>query len=253
MKAHLQGSHYVAAIFAGIFGNLLFSAGWSLLGATLFFGLFAAIFGASIQGIIGQFADPAAIAGFFSSAGGIATGLTIGFAIGALVLIGLGVLVSGLILRGGKVRKPWATTWLSVLISALLSIPLFFVWIAIANASDRLPIALIVVLGTAIVGILIWLWMTWAHRGYASEFVGVSASASGTATAKIEAAPAAPAVEAAPVVAPPAEPAAKAPAATPKAAPAKATSAKAPATAKTTPAKSPAKSTPAKKTPPAGS
>lgn len=253
MKAHLQGSHYVAAIFAGIFGNLLFSAGWSLLGATLFFGLFAAIFGASLQGIIGQFADPAAIAGFFSSAGGIATGLTIGFAIGALVLIGLGVLVSGLILRGGKVRKPWATTWLSVLISALLSIPLFFVWTAIANASDRLPIALIVVLGTAIVGILIWLWMTWAHRGYASEFVGVSATASGTATAKIEAAPAAPAVEAAPVVAPPAEPAAKAPAATPKAAPAKATPAKAPVTAKTTPTKSPPKSTPAKKTPPAGS
>ena len=29
-----------------------------------------------------------------------------------------------LLLKGGKVRKPWATTWLSVLISALLSVPL---------------------------------------------------------------------------------------------------------------------------------
>ena len=120
MKAHLKGSHYVAAIIAGIVGNIFFSTGWSLLGVTLFFGLFAAIFGGSIESIIGQFTDPAAISGFFSSAGGIAAGLTVGFSIAALVLVGLGVLFSGLILKGGKVRKPWATTWLSVLISALL-------------------------------------------------------------------------------------------------------------------------------------
>jgi hypothetical protein len=208
MKAHLKGSHYVAAIVAGIFGNLLFSAGWGLLGGTLLFGLLTAIFGTTLASLVGQFADPAAVAQFFSSAGGIATGLTIGLAIGALVLIGLGVLISGLILRGGKVRKPWATTWLSVLISALLSVPLSFVWVAIANSSDRLPVALIVVLGTAVVGILIWLWMTWAHRGYASEFVGTSASASGTATAKIETTPTAQAVQTTPPVAPEAQKAA---------------------------------------------
>ena len=145
MKAHLKGSHYVAAIIAGIVGNIFFSAGWSLLGVTLFFGLFAAIFGGSIESIIGQFTDPAAISGFFSSAGGIAAGLTVGFSIAALVLVGLGVLFSGLILKGGKVRKPWATTWLSVLISALLSVPLFFVWLAIANNTNGAPIALVVV------------------------------------------------------------------------------------------------------------
>lgn len=233
MKAHLKGSHYVAAIIAGIVGNIFFSAGWSLLGVTLFFGLFAAIFGGSIESIIGQFTDPAAISGFFSSAGGIAAGLTVGFSIAALVLVGLGVLFSGLILKGGKVRKPWATTWLSVLISALLSVPLFFVWLAIANNTNGAPIALVVVLGTAVVGILIWLWMTWAHRGYASEFAGASASATATATAKIAPADAPAEVEAAPVAEAPvaAAPVAKAPAA-------KTTAAKPPVAKKTPPASS---------------
>jgi hypothetical protein len=233
MKAHLKGSHYVAAIIAGIVGNIFFSAGWGLMGATLIFGLLTAIFGASIGALIGQFGDPAAIADFFSSAGGIANGLTIGFAIGALVLIALGVLFSGLILKGGRVRKPWATTWMSVLISALLSVPLSFVWVAIANASDRLPVGLIVVLGTAVVGILIWLWMTWAHRGYASEFVGASASATATATAKIAPADAPAEVEAAPVAE---APAAKTTA--PKTTSAKTTAAKPPAAKKTPPASS---------------
>lgn len=172
----------VAAIFAGIFGNLLFSAGWTGLGITLLGGVLVAVFGTSLSALIGQFADQAAVGPFFDNAGGVVSGFILGFSIGSAVLILLGFLISGWILKGGKVRKPWATTFTSILLSALLSVPLIFLWLTIANSTDGLPVGLIIVIGTAVVGILLWLWMTWAHRGYASEFVGVKASASGTAT-----------------------------------------------------------------------
>jgi len=187
MKAQLTGGHVVAAIFAGIFGNLLFSAGWTSLGVTLLGGLFAVIFGGSISAIIGSFTDPASIAPFFDNAGGLVSGVVIGFGVGSVALMLLGFLISGWILKGGKVRKPWGTTWTAVLLSALLNVPLLFAWFAIANSTDGLPVGLIVVLGTAVVGILLWLWMTWAHRGYASEFVGTSVTASATSSTPVEA------------------------------------------------------------------
>ncbi len=190
MKAQLTGGHVVAAIFAGIFGNLLFSAGWTVLGVTLLGGLFAVIFGGSISAIIGSFADPATIAPFFDNAGGLVSGVVIGFGIASVVLMLLGFLISGWILKGGKVRKPWGTTFTAILLSALLNVPLLFAWFAIASNTEGLPVGLIVVIGTAVVGILLWLWMTWAHRGYASEFVGAAVTASATSTTPVEAAPA---------------------------------------------------------------
>jgi len=178
-KAKLSSGQVVSAVFAGIFGHLIFAAGWIALGLVLLSGLIFSLFGLTLSNIIGQFTDGAN--GFFDNAGGLLGGVFIGLLVGALVLMLLGFLVSGWIMKGGKVRKPWATTWSAVLIVALINLPLLLVYAAIS--SDQLPFPLVAFLGTLIVGVLVWLWMAWGHRGPASEFAGVTAAASATAVA----------------------------------------------------------------------
>ncbi len=164
-KARLTAGQVVAAVFAGIFGHLLFAAGWITLGFVLLGGLLVSLLGVSAASIAEQVT--AGAGEFFDSAGGLLSGVFFGFLIGSLVLIVLGFLVSGLILRGGKVRRPWATTLSSVLIVAVLNLPLLVAYAAIAN--NDLPYVLVAVLGTLIVGILVWVWMTWGHRGPAVD------------------------------------------------------------------------------------
>ncbi len=157
-KATLTGGQVGAAVFAGIFGHLLFAAGWIILGLTLLGGTIAAILGGTVSSI----GDGAEI---FATAGGVLGGIVLGFVIASVVLLLLAVVVSGLILRGGRVRKPWGTTWTAVIISALIDVPLLLAYLAIARSTDGIPFPLIALVGTVVVGILIWLWMTWAHRG----------------------------------------------------------------------------------------
>lgn len=184
-KAKLTGRQVVAAIFAGIIGHFLFSVGWLGLGFVLLGGVLTAVLGGTIGGLGGLFNNESVDA-ILGGAGGVVGGVVIGLSIGAVVLMLLGVLFSWLILRGGKVRKPGATTWTSVLIVAILAVPLLFMYGAISgNAEDGQPrFTIVALIGTAVVGILVWLWMTWAHRGPASEFAEQSATASGSVTGK---------------------------------------------------------------------
>lgn len=242
-KATLTSGQVVAAIFAGIIGHAFFAAGWFGLGVVLLGGVVTAILGGTIGGLGGAFGNET-IDAVLGGAGGVVGGLVIGLGIGAVVVMLLGVLFSWLILRAGKVRKPAAVTWMSVLITALLSLPLLLVYGAIAgNTADGQPrFTIVAAIGTAVIGVLVWLWMTWAFRGPASEFAGQSATSAGTVAAPptapvVEAQPVAPAVEAQPAapasaaaeVVEPAPPAAKPPA---KAATAKAPVAKKPPAAK---------------------
>lgn len=170
-KATLTGGQTGAAIFAGIFGHLLFAAGWIALGITLLGGVIAAVLGGTLVSIGDAFsADGIAI---FDSAGGVLGNIVLGLLIAAAVLIVLSVVVSGLILRRGRVRKPWGTTWTAVLISAIIDLPLVVVYFAVARATDGVPFLLIALIGTVVIGILVWLWMTWAHRGPADPPVDV--------------------------------------------------------------------------------
>jgi hypothetical protein len=172
MKAKLTGGQAVAAIFAGIVGHLLFGGGWTLLGLVLFGGVLTGILGLTAGGLAALFGDNPAFADFFDSAGGIVGGVFLGLTIAAFVLMLLGYLVSGWILKGGKVRRPWSTSWWSVFIAALLSLPLLIAYAVISNRGEGgLPFPLVAFLGTVIVGVLIWLWMTWAHRGPAAAAV----------------------------------------------------------------------------------
>jgi hypothetical protein len=195
MKAKLTGGQVVSALFAGIFGHLLFGGGWVLLGLVLFGGVLTGILGLTAGGIAQLFSDNPGLSDLFDSAGGIVSSVFVGAAIVAVVLMLIGFLVSGFILKGGKVRKPWGTTFSSVLIVAILTVPLLLVYVGISGRGEGgLPFGLVAFLGTLIVGVLVWLWMTWAHRGPASEFAGISAKA--TASAPVAATPTTPAVEA---------------------------------------------------------
>ena len=165
-KATLTGGQVGAAIVAGIFGHLLFAIGWIALGITLLGGIIAGILGGTIESI----GDGAEI---FGTAGGVLGGIVLGLLIAAAVLIVLAIVVSGLILRRGKVRKPWGTTWTAIIISAIIDLPLIVAYFAVARATDGVPFPLIALIGTLVVGILVWLWMTWAHRGPAVETVAV--------------------------------------------------------------------------------
>jgi hypothetical protein len=219
-KAKLTPGQVVAAIFAGILGHVFFAAGLLALVFVLLGGVITAILGGTIGGLGGRFGNETLDA-VLGGAGGVVGGLVIGLGIGAVVLMLLGVLFSWLILRAGKVRKPAAVTWMSVLITALLSLPVLFVYGAIAgNAADGQPrFTIVAAIGTAVLGALVWLWMTWAFRGPASEFAGQSATSAGVV------APATPAPAVEPAAA--AEPAATVESA-PKAATAKAPVAKKP-------------------------
>ena len=130
-------------------------------------GLILSLLGVSLTSLVEQFWPDAAQ--LFDSAGGLLGGVFIGSLVGSAVLVLLGFLVSGWILKGGRVRKPWGTTWSAILIAGLLGLPLLFAYAAIS--SDELPFPLVALLGTVIVGVLVWLWMTWGHRGPAIESV----------------------------------------------------------------------------------
>lgn len=178
MKAKLTAGQVVAAIIAGIVGHVLLGGGWALLGLVLFGGLLTGILGVTVSGLIELVSgDNPAATELVDSAGGVIGSVFLGAAVVAVVLMLVGFLVSGLILRGGRVRKPWGTTFWSAVIVAVLSLPLLLVYLAISGQGEGgLPFPLVALLGTVIVGVLVWLWMTWAHRGRVPEVTAGTAS-----------------------------------------------------------------------------
>lgn len=170
MKATLNGRQVLTAIFAGIVGHFFFSVGWTTLWLAAAGGALTGILGLTLEGFAREISSGADLGTIFDNAGGVIGGVLIGIVIGSVIVLVLAFLFSGWILKGGKVRKPWATTFTSMLIAAVVSLPLFLLYIAIAGSGDGgAPYALVAFLGTIIVGVLIWLWMTWAHRGPAPE------------------------------------------------------------------------------------
>lgn len=164
MKATLTTGQVGAAVVAGLLGHLLFAIGWTALGITLLGGIVAALLGGSLASL-GQLFSSEGVAGVFDSAGGVLGSVVLGLLIASVVLIVIGFVVSGLILRSGKARRPWGTTVTAIVIAAIIDVPLVAVYAGIARATDGIPFLVIALLGTLVVGVLVWLWMTWAHRG----------------------------------------------------------------------------------------
>jgi hypothetical protein len=171
-KAILTGRQRGAAVFAGIFGHLLFALGWLGLGFLLLAGGLLLVFGASIGSLAGAFGGVQSISDFLGQAGSIMKVVGVVFGVISLALMLLGFLVSGWILGAGRVRKPWATTLSAVAIVALLDLPLYVLYLVIAGKLTDTKVAgplflgpFVFIVGTIIVGVLVWLWMTWGHRG----------------------------------------------------------------------------------------
>lgn len=241
-KAQLTGGQTVSAVLAGFFGNLFFTLGWTLLGFALFGSALFALVGASLNRVVGAYVEAEQLEQVLTRTGGVLGVVAIIVGAGAVVLIAIGIVLSGVILRAGKARKPWAVTWASIGISVLLSLPLFLLYATLALRRDSdAGFVLVSFLGTSIVGILVWLWMTWARRGPAVTDPMVPAVDAAPEAAAVTAVDTA-AVEAPGASAP--APAAKAPAA--KAPAAKAPAAKAPAAKASAVKASATKATPAK-------
>ena len=169
-KATLTSRQRGAAVFAGIIGHLFFAPAWIGLGFLLLGGGILALVGGGIG--VANVQDAQSVSDFLTQAGGIVKvlGIIFGVIIGVGIL--LGFLFSALILKAGRVRKPWATTLSSLGIVALLDVPLaiFYLWIAARLTDTKVsgPVFLgpfVFLLGTIVVGVLVWLWMAWAHRG----------------------------------------------------------------------------------------
>lgn len=187
-KAQLSSAQRSHSLVAGAVGHVLFSFGWLLVGFVVLGGGITLVLGGTAQGVGGLFGDIPALREFLSSAGGVLGVIVIVLSVVALILIALAALASGFILKRGTVRKPWLVTFQSLGIVAILDVPLFVVYLSIAAGVTDTNVAgpvllgpLVGVVGSAIVGALVWWWMAWSRRGSASKFAGATATASATA------------------------------------------------------------------------
>ena len=94
--------------------------------------------------------------------------------IGSAVSIVIAFLISGGIMKAGKVRKPFGTTFSAMLIAGILDLGLFWLYLFIGlSASEETgflptyPIAFVI--GTVVIGALVWLWMAHLRRPALSE------------------------------------------------------------------------------------
>ena len=187
-KASLTTSQGVSAVIAGIIGHFLFSLSWftlilGVVGLVAKGFIFAAIDNLIAQieltGDAGQ-----TIISTIETIRGLLNTLSLVFIISSAVGIVIAFLISGGIMKAGKVRKPFGATFAAFIIVGILDLGLFWVYLFIGlNASEETgffptyPIA--AVIGTIVIGALVWLWMAHLRRPLLSE---------------VEAAPAVPAV-----------------------------------------------------------
>lgn len=174
--ATISPKQHALAALAGAVGHVLFALGWFTFGLSLLGGIIAGVLGVSTGAIAEKFGDVPALRDALSTVQGLVGMLVIVVAIGSIVVIVLGYLASGAILRAARLRAPWKTSLVALGIAALVSVPLLFIYGVIANAAS-VSLAAVSVIGSIVVGVALWMWLVWARRGPASRFAGVSAKA----------------------------------------------------------------------------
>jgi hypothetical protein len=209
VKKALTREQLVAAVLAGVFGHLLIAIGWWSFGMLLVAALVVLVLGALVSLLAGGM-NPIDLLGEGASEFGAVVVIVVILA----VLAGAGVLFAGImlsrgILRRGHVRRPVAVTIRAALIAVAIDTVLF--GIAASNAAttsdaDRvgpfIGSGVLLLVGALVVGPLVWLWMTYGHRGPADGAVQPGA----TGPAVVTAAPAEQAVPGYTQAPPPAEP-----------------------------------------------
>ena len=178
MKAKLTREQLIAAVLAGLFGHVLIAIGWWSFGMLLVAALVVLVIGTLLSLLLGG-ANPIELLGD----GAEGAGVLVVVAVVVAVIIGAGVLFAGImvsrgILRRGQVRRPVAVTIRAALIAVAIDTVLF--GIAASNAAttsdaDRvgpfIGSGVLLLVGALVVGPLVWLWMTYAHRGPATEAI----------------------------------------------------------------------------------
>jgi hypothetical protein len=178
MKAKLTREQLVAALLAGLFGHVLIAIGWWSFGMLLVAALLVLVIGTLLSLLLGGTNPIELLGDGASDLGGVLVIVVI-----LAVLVGAGVLFAGImvsrgILRRGHVRRPVAVTIRAALIAVAIDTVLFV--IAASNAAttsdaDRvgpfIGSGVLLLVGALIIGPLVWLWMTHAHRGPAADAI----------------------------------------------------------------------------------
>ena len=181
MKAKLTRGQVVAAVLAGLFGHLLIAIGWWSFGMLIVIGLLVVILGTLFSLLLGG-TNPIELLGDGASELGVVVvvAVVVAILVGAGVLF-VGILVSRGILRRGQVRRPVAVTIRGALIAVAIDTVLFGIAVSTAaGTSDENRVGPFVgagvtlLIGALVVGPLVWLWMTWAHRGAAAVVAPVA-------------------------------------------------------------------------------
>ncbi|QAV69785.1 hypothetical protein ESZ53_04660 [Salinibacterium sp. UTAS2018] len=189
-KAQLTSAQRSYSLVAGAVAHALFSVGWLMLGFVALGGGLTLLLGGTANGVSGLFGDVPVVADFIRNTSSVIGTVIIVIAIVALLLVALAAFASIFLLTRGAVRKPWQITFQSLGIVALLDVPLFVAYLTIAAQATDSAVGgavflgpVVGVVGSAVVGALVWWWMAWSRRGSASRFAGVTATASATAVA----------------------------------------------------------------------
>ena len=177
-KASLTTPQGVSAIIAGIIGHFLFSLAWftlilGVLGLLARNILFDLLDNATRQVELTGEAGEGAL-GIIDTVRGALGTLNLVLIISSAVSILIAFLISGGIMKVGKVRKPFGATFAAMVIVGILDLGLFWVYLFIGlNANEETgflptyPIAFVI--GTVVLGALVWLWMAHLRRAPLSE------------------------------------------------------------------------------------
>lgn len=183
MKAKLTREQVVAAVLAGLFGHLLIAIGWWSFGMLLVAALVVLVLGTLLSLLLGG-QNPIELAGESAEGAGalVVGGVVLAVLVGAAVLFA-GIMLSRGILRGGHVRRPVAVTIRAALIAVAVDTVIFAIAASSAftftDADPTGPFVrsgILLLVAALVVGPLVWLWMTFAHRG-AAEAVASDATA----------------------------------------------------------------------------
>lgn len=184
-------TQFSSSLVAGAVGHTLFQTGWFGFGMSLAGLVAAALFG-NLVDVIATAVGSDAVPSLLQSLGvgaDILFWVVIALLIGSLVLVLLAVIVSVWLLTLTDQRKPWAVTWASLGIVAVLDIGLFWLYVWLATVVTDSPVAgpvllapVFALVGGIVLGALIWWGMGRAYRDRSTEEDDAQDAADGAPT-----------------------------------------------------------------------
>jgi len=181
-------SPFSSSLLAGAVAHTMFQTGWFGFGMSLAGLAAAALFGNLID-VIASAVGSDVVPGILSSLGvgaDILFWVLIALLIGSLILVVLAVMVSVWLLSLTGQRKPWAVTWASLGIAAVLDIGLFWLYVWLGTVVIDSPVAgpvllspVFALIGGIVVGSLVWWGMAHAYRDKKDHQAGEPESSAG--------------------------------------------------------------------------